>query len=147
MPKYYKYDIDDLKELHEACRTVGGLNKWVDGHYRYTCSCCGRDELYHQSPVLGNEMWNGVCKTLGLEYPNGKHPNNIGRTYRLPRDKDGQAAVRFYRFFDEIGRVRGDDTYTMLCRGCVEKALGRPLVKADLPDCGLNRMHIDEYGD
>ena len=144
MAKFYKYDIDDLKELQASGCDATAINLFRDRHFYYTCSCCHKEELYVESPVVKDELWSEAIGNLGIE-----DNTNDGKLtlYSLPHDRSLWAAVRFYRLFKEINEVIPDESYTMLCRGCMERGLGRELVKGDLVDCDMTRGIIHKFKD
>lgn len=138
MPKYFKISIDDLPELMDACETVEELNEFVDAHYRYTCSCCGKDELYVHSPVLKDEVWKTVLHNANITR---REMRGVSFGRRVSHQKE----VRFYNALRRMLDVTPDDEYIMLCRDCMEKCLGRKLYKEDLADCNMTRNIINEF--
>lgn len=143
MPKFYKYTLEDVVELFNNCNDLDYLNKFNNTHLYYTCSCCGKEELYVKSPVVNDELWETTVKKLGLR--ENKKPC-VCYSYSLSRLTSEQVkAVRFYNQFKNLIKVEDDSTYTMLCRSCVEKAIERKLHKEDLKPCIMTDMVIDEY--
>lgn len=143
MPIYFKYNLEDLKELVESgCDTSSKTNEFKGKHHYYTCSCCHKEELYDDSPVLKEEVWNEVLDNLNI-----KDNDEISHAvvYRIPKEPEFQEAVRFFRLFKEINEVVPDDKYVMLCRDCMERALGRELYKEDLEDCLMTRIIINKF--
>lgn len=140
MPKYFELTKEELPKLQEACKSPRGLSDFIDTHYHYTCSCCGKDELYMKSPVLKGDVWRKALQGLGIkEFV----PRGISHAYRLPKGYEQE--VRFFNVVRTMCKTVPDNKYTMLCRDCVEKGIGRELYKDDLADCLMTRNIIDEF--
>lgn len=142
MPKFYKYNIEDLKKLQEEGCDDKSVNRFRERHFYYTCSCCHNEGLYVESPVIKDELWKEILKNLNIK-DNEKisHSN----AYKLPKEKQYWSAVIFYRLFKQINEVVPDDSYVMLCRECMEKGLGRELYAEDLEDCIMTRNIIHKF--
>lgn len=144
MPTFFKYDVEDLKELLDACErnSVKDINKFISKHNYYTCSCCHKEERYVDSPVVVDELWQEILFRLGIEDNN---EIKVGEAYFLPNNPEHKSAMRFYKTFKQINKVTPDGEYVMLCRDCMEKALGRPLYKEDLKRCEMTDNIIDKF--
>ena len=142
MPKFYKYNIEDLKKLQEGGCDCEAVDRFRDRHLYYTCSCCHNEGLYVESPVIKDELWKEILKNLNI-----KDNEEIGhaKIYRFPEEKQYWPAVRFYILFKEINETEPDDSYVMLCRDCMEKGLGRELYAEDLEDCIMTRNIIHKF--
>lgn len=142
MPKFYKYDIEDLKKLQEEGCDCEAVNRFRDRHFYYTCSCCHNEGLYVESPIIKDELWKEILKNLNIK---DNEEISHAKIYRFPEEKQYWPAVRFYRFFKEINETEPDDSYVMLCRDCMEKGLGRELYAEDLEDCIMTRNIIHKF--
>lgn len=142
MPKFYKYNIEDLKKLQEEGCNHKTANRFRERHFYYTCSCCHNEELYVESPIIKDELWKEILKNLNI-----KDNEEIGHSnaYKLPEEKQYWSAVIFYRLFEQINKVEPDDSYVMLCRDCMEKGLGRELYAEDLKDCIMTKNIIHKF--
>ena len=144
MPTFFKYDVEDLKELLDACERNSDkdTNNFISKHNYCTCSCCHKEERYVESPVVTDELWQEILFRLGIEDNN---KIKCGETYFLPNNPKQKAAMNFYKTFKQINEVIPDGEYVMLCRDCMEKALGRPLYKEDLKRCEMTDRIIDKF--
>lgn len=142
MPIYFKYNLEDLKELAESGCDNTSANAFRDKHRYYTCSCCHKEEHYIDSPVLKDNVWKEITNNLNI-----KDNDEISHAvvYRVPKEQEFREAVKFYRLFKETNEVVPDDKYVMLCRECMEKGLGRELYKEDLEDCLMTRRIINKF--
>lgn len=154
MAVFYKASLEDILEFQKTCTSqASSYNEFIRKHHYYQCSCCGKTELYDRSPVLEDDMWETCCEKLGLKELNESTSKKL--TFKdlgywnsdgLKNDEQKRAYV-FYKAIEQLSNVRNDGEYCMLCRECVEKALGRPLKKSDLPHCSMNDNLLKEYED
>lgn len=142
MPKFYKYNIEDLKFLQKNVCDYKAVDEFRNRHFYYTCSCCHKEELYVESPVVKDELWKETLEKLGIE--NNEHISKA-IVFRYPAEKQYWPAIRFYRLFNEINEVTPDDSYVMLCRECVEKGIGRELYIEDLVDCDMTKTIAHKF--
>lgn len=83
------------------------------------CQSCGKrfDYMDEQSPMLKEEIWNQVVRFYNLE------------------KYEKEANDRFHKNYEYrklIGKRHSDDEHLYFCYECMEKALGRKLVREDL---------------
>ena len=142
MPKFYKYTTRDLIELQKEGCNCESINRFRDKHYYYTCTNCHKEELYTESPVVKDNIWNKIIGKLGIR-DNAEIPH--AKMYNVPKEKEYAEAVRFYRLFKTINEVEPDESYVMLCRQCMETGLGRELYAEDLEDCGMTKNIIGRF--
>ena len=142
MPIFFKYTIEDLGKLSDGGCDHESVNKFIDRHHYYTCICCGKEELYNDSPVLKDELWKEATGKLGIGCGDGC---SVAVVRRVPEEKELREAVLFHRLFKSIRKVTPDGSYSMLCRECVERSLGRELFAEDLEDCEMTRRIIHRF--
>lgn len=98
------------------------------------CQVCEKrfEYLDEQSPMLKKEIWNQVVKFYNLE------------------EYEKEADDRFYKNYEyrkQIGQRHSDDEHLFICYECMEKALGRRLIREDLinQDVPLNVKFEEMY--
>jgi len=99
------------------------------------CEICKREFEYGDkwSPMLNNDAWKSVLKYYGIS----------------EIEKERERALYGLYYIEDITRserIKDDLLHTYVCYECIEKAMGRKIVKEDLiGDVPFNKEFEKEY--
>ena len=97
------------------------------------CKVCGKEFYYgdKESPMLKNDVWNSIVRHYGLS----EYEEKAFELY-------SKVNFGFRRKFRDK-----DEYHLYICSDCMEKALGRKILKSDLigEDVPLNREFEETY--
>ena len=101
----------------------------------FKCSVCGRPIQYdsRDTVVLTDVKWHQVLDYFNMSQLEDEYAKN---------------ACDWWRTSDLHGRLNGkrpENTYLFICNDCIEEALGRPIMRADLQDCPFNDEFFEEH--
>lgn len=141
---YCKYTEKDLEQLAEA--SLLDYNKWIDENRYATCTACGKEYLYSDSPILVPKSWKKVVEYYGLSKFEKKSKELFSTLYPYaqcvsPKDKE---KVKRFRIKNII-KITPNILHCTVCIDCMNAASGG--VKAEDVDgsCKMGKDYIKKH--
>lgn len=135
--QYYKYTINEVNEFVNkfsedlSMETYTELwNKFNSEHYYATCTHCGTEYLYSESPILENDVWNDIIENLHLT-DFQKNIKSERHYYHLKGVEYGKI-YHLQTYLKSLLSVTPSEKHCTLCVDCMENALHRPLRLSDI---------------